>query len=705
MDPSFTLDFVAPEWFAFSAVIAFAAFYVALDLAKRVRSASSGVALRRLALAALSMGTGVWSAYTIAAMAFHLSFPVGYSGAQTFGVWLAASLMCMACLALLSLGTPSWLRLALVCLFTGTSFCAVQRSTLLSMGLRPGIDWDWPTQLAAWAIALLGSALAFSPLMHRRVQAMRLPRRLQMASAAILALTVIACQRVSAPDSAYMLQAFSAFDNLIPAKGMTLLASVGTGALLVLIWITSLLETHMKRLLRNARQDLHKQALVDLLTGLPNRLHFEVELAKAMRDADVKRGRVALLFIGLDGFKSINESYGHNNGDRMLCEMAERLRSSQRPTESLARLGADEFLLLIADNPGNEDARHRAEELLDLLGEPCRLDGRESSVTCSIGIAAYPEHGDLSSLISSGEAATRYAKSLGGSVACVFEPRMLGGVRDRVDLLLDLRRAVANNELELYYQPKIHAPSGEITGAEALLRWNHPERGMVSPTVFVPLAERFGLINAIGDWVIAEACRQTRAWRDQGLRMRIAINLSVHQMRRSDLAERIADQIERHRLNPKQLTCEITESVAMDDAEATMKVFERLASVGVHISIDDFGTGYSSLSYLRKLRAEELKIDRSFVLDLATSSDARAIVDAVIKLAQALGLKVVAEGVETEPQYRILRSLGCDELQGYLFAKPMTADAFSRWAMGDAGPRELEFRESLFGETMMTDLP
>jgi EAL domain-containing protein (putative c-di-GMP-specific phosphodiesterase class I) len=275
---------------------------------------------------------------------------------------------------------------------------------------------------------------------------------------------------------------------------------------------------------------------------------------------------------------------------------------------------------------------------------------------------------------------------------------MLGNAREQVELLRDLRVALTQHQLELYYQPKVHAPTGEITGAEALLRWNHPQRGMVSPAVFVPIAERHGLIGELGEWVIDEACLQARAWRDQGLRMRVAINLSVHQLRRPDLPDRIAAALARHQINPDLLTCEITESVAMEDSDTTMKIFERLAEIGVHISIDDFGTGYSSLSYLRKLPVGELKIDRSFVLDLETSGDACAVVEAVVKLAHTLGLKVVAEGVETEGQNRILRSFGCDQLQGYLFAKPMSAKALTLWAMDDGG-RSLDFRDSLFKDT------
>jgi len=271
-------------------------------------------------------------------------------------------------------------------------------------------------------------------------------------------------------------------------------------------------------------------------------------------------------------------------------------------------------------------------------------------------------------------------------------------VQQNFDMLRDLRQALAGDELELFFQPKIDARSGKVTAAEALIRWNHPRRGMVMPNTFIPLAERSGLIGPLGNWVIEAACKQARAWRESGLRMRVAINLSAHQMRQEDIAERIADALRRYRIHPSLLTCEITESAAMEDTRATQETFRKLGELGAHLSIDDFGTGYSSLSYLRQLPAEELKIDQSFVADVDRSADARAVVDAVVKLAHALGLKVVAEGVETPRQQQALVELGCDELQGYLFAKPMTARALLMWALGDKSELA-EFRDSLFGET------
>jgi diguanylate cyclase len=439
----------------------------------------------------------------------------------------------------------------------------------------------------------------------------------------------------------------------------------------------------------------------DPLTGLPTRQLFEGALAQAVLQADAAQQRLALLLINLDGFKPVNQSFGHLGGDQVLREVAARLRALAMP-HMAARMGGDEFLMLLSGDPLARDASALATEVIAALGAPYKVDARMATLSCSIGVAMYPEHGAKSTLIVHAHAAMGVAKEAGGSSHAFFEPRMLKGVRDDVELLRDLRMVLENKQLELYYQPKIHAPSGEITGAEALLRWHHPQRGMISPALFIPIAERYGLINAIGRWVIDEACRQTQAWRDEGLRMRVAINLSVHQLRQPDLAEWIAAALQRHQVNPDLITCEVTETSAMDDTEVTMRVLGQLDRIGVHISIDDFGTGHSSLSYLRKLPADELKIDRSFVMDLETSEDARKVAVAVINLAKALNMKVVAEGVETEAQDRILREFGCDQLQGYLFAKPMSAKALALWAMDDVGPRTMSFRDSLFTESFST---
>ena len=444
-------------------------------------------------------------------------------------------------------------------------------------------------------------------------------------------------------------------------------------------------------------------AVSDLLTGLPTRQFFEERLAAAAKRCDAKRGQLAVLFIDLDGFKPVNDTFGHACGDRVLEQVGVRLRSITRGADVAARVGGDEFLLLMPAVSSQEAVAKVAKALIEILSRPYKVDAREVNISCSVGIALYPDGCRAAKLIPRADAAMYAAKRAGGTRHAFFAPEMDHDAKQNFEMVRDLKRAIAKNELELYFQPKIDALSGKVTAAEALIRWNHPKLGLVMPGEFVPLAERTGLIGALGDWVIEDACRQARAWREKGLRMRVAINLSAYQMRQDDIVDRITEALDRHKIRPSLFTCEITESAAMEDTRATQETFRRLGELGVHLSIDDFGTGYSSLAYLRKLPAEELKIDREFVQELENSTDARAVVDAVVKLAHALGLKVVAEGVENPRQHQILAEMGCDELQGYLFARPMTARALLLWAIGDRQEASV-FRNSLFGETRQTTL-
>jgi diguanylate cyclase len=445
-----------------------------------------------------------------------------------------------------------------------------------------------------------------------------------------------------------------------------------------------------------------RTSTVDNLTGLPTRLYFESKLNVAARKCREGGGaRLAVLFIDLDGFKPVNDTFGHSSGDRVLEQVGVRLKAIARGHGVAARVGGDEFVLLGPAAGTQAAAAQMATRVIEALSRPYRVDEREVTISCSVGIALFPEGCSANKLIARADAAMYAAKRAGGSRHCFYSREMDADVQQNFDMLRDLREALVRNELELFFQPKVDARSGKVTAAEALLRWNHPTRGLVMPGEFIPLAERSGLIGPLGDWVIEAACKQARAWRDKGLRMRVAINLSAYQMRQDDIAERITDALARHRIHPSLLTCEITESAAMEDTLATQETFRRLGELGAHLSIDDFGTGYSSLSYLRRLPAEELKIDMSFIRDIESGDDARAVVDAVVKLAHALGLKVVAEGVENTRQQQILVELGCDELQGYLFAKPMSARALLLWAIGDRS-EPVAFRDSLFGETRQT---
>ena len=451
------------------------------------------------------------------------------------------------------------------------------------------------------------------------------------------------------------------------------------------------------RQVRSNIDNVHAMAMYDPITSLPNRLHFRREAERILKASGADE-QLALLFIDLDGFKPVNDTFGHSSGDQVLRQVGERVKLASRSADTPARIGGDEFVLMMTGNPSQEAVAQVAKRLIEEISRPYEVEDRDVAISCSIGIVFYPDSGAHTKLIARADAAMYASKRSGGSCYSFYTPAMDEDAHDKFEMIGDLRHALENREMELFYQPKIDAKSGKVAAAEALLRWKHKRRGMVPPDVFIPLAERHGLIGALGNWVIEEACRQARRWREQGLRMRLAVNLSALQMRQEDIVERIEEALSRHRIHPSLLTCEITESVAMEDTKATQATFRRLGSAGIHLSIDDFGTGYSSLSYLRKLPAEELKIDRSFVMDIENSVDARAVIDAVVKLAHALGLRVVAEGVENERQQQLLTAMGCDEMQGFLFAKPMSARALLLWALDDRSQAE-SFRESLFGDT------
>jgi diguanylate cyclase (GGDEF)-like protein len=454
---------------------------------------------------------------------------------------------------------------------------------------------------------------------------------------------------------------------------------------------TSLLASSLKVAnlqLQKANEELRKQAVLDSLTRLANRLLFEDRLNHALArchrqepaNGDRAASGLAVLFVDLDGFKAVNDSFGHAAGDGVLQEAAKRLLANARESDTVARVGGDEFLLLMEDVDSITDCTALAGRLVEALALPFDVAKRKIEISVSVGIAVFPEHGPGDKLVARADAAMYAAKKDGGNAFALFESRMDGGPLEALSLQNDLRHAVDRGELQLVYQPKIDGRHGVLSGVEALLRWNHPKHGVISPAVFVPIAERFGIIHRIGSWVIEEACRQIRDWEDDGLRTRVAVNVSAHQLRQPDLVERVDEVLRRYRVQASRLLLEITESVAMEDIKATQRGFEGLSRIGVFLSIDDFGTGYSSLSYLRQLPARELKIDRTFIKDLKPSGDARAVVDAVVRLAHALGLRVVAEGVETESQRDILLSLGCDELQGFLFARPMPAPQLAKWA-------------------------
>jgi diguanylate cyclase (GGDEF)-like protein len=634
---------------AVSFLLAGFASYVALDLAKRVRTDEHRAAFAWWLGGSVSMGTGMWAMHFVGMLSYSLPVPLGCTRGATFVSWtagVAASAVALAIFSRLrdSEGRRGHVLQAAAALVMGAAICGMHYTGVAGLSVPAGALCPGADPLAGRGVGTLVTAAAVG----------------------LLAMTW--------------------FISLLDARMRGRTSSLARSLQLA------------NTQLQSANEELRRRAFVDPLTGLPNRLLLEDRLAHAValgeRPSRAPR-RLAVLFIDLDGFKPVNDSFGHAAGDTVLREAARRLRATARESDSVARLGGDEFVLLVEDVGTPADAVALARRLIDLLRQPFQILDRQIQISASIGIVLHPDHGGPEKLLAHADAAMYAAKRTGGGTYALFEPHMNADALEQLALQSDLRRALQAGQLEMHYQPKVDARRERISGVEALMRWRHPERGMVSPVVFIPIAERFGIINELGNWAIEEVCRQIRAWADEGVRMRVAINLSVHQLRQDDIVSRIRQALDRHQVEPSQLLCEITESVAMEDIRATQRAFEGLQQIGVYLSIDDFGTGYSSLSTLRQLPARQLKIDRTFVQDLEASGDARAVVDAVIRLAHALSLRVVAEGVETEGQRDILLSLGCDELQGYFYAKPMSAGTLLAWTEGRKPAHAVDFAPSV----------
>ena len=422
-------------------------------------------------------------------------------------------------------------------------------------------------------------------------------------------------------------------------------------------------------------------AYYDGLTSLPNRTLLADRAAKAIATAQRNGSRVALLFMDLDGFKHVNDSLGHLVGDTLLRLVGERLAQHARRSDTLARFGGDEFVVLLTEVEGPDTVAIAAQRCLDALMAPFDLEGRDIDITTSIGISLFPDDGDtLEALVKNADTAMYQAKESGRNQFRFFEAAMNARVTSRATLGNDLRRALERGELLLYYQPQAEIASGEIVGAEALVRWQHPKLGLVPPADFIPLAEEIGLIGRLGDWVLNEACRQAVAWQRSGLpHIPVAVNLSALQLRSADFLDSVRRALHAAGLDAHWLELELTESVLMHQTESVMQTLHGLSELGIRIAIDDFGTGYSSLAYLRRLAIDKLKIDRSFIRDLGIDPEDSLIVATIIRMAHSLRLKVIAEGVEGSEQLAALRAQGCDEIQGYHLSRPLPADALEEF--------------------------
>jgi len=667
-----------------SLCVAILASYTALDLTGRIATAKGRAVYLWMGGGALAMGIGVWSMHFIGMLAFSLPIDLGYDIGLTALSLLIAVLSSGFALWLVSQPSLPFLQLGFGALFMGAGISCMHYTGMAAMRMLPGIDYD-PTLFGASLAIAVGASAAALWIAFRLRQHTPYVRQIRGLAAMLMGLAIVGMHYTGMAAANFPAGSFcGALVGGLQGDGLVYLVLITTLAVLAVALLTSVLDARLEartaelaRSLTLANQELTQLALHDTLTGLPNRTLLSDRIEQAIGKVAEQGGCFALMFIDLDGFKPVNDAFGHHVGDLLLKAVAARLRGHLHSQDTLARIGGDEFVLLV-ELQEPDDAMDVAVKQVNLVSRPYRVAEHDLQLTASLGIVLYPGNGeDQLELLRNADAAMYHAKSAGKNGYSFFDVSMNSNARQQLQLLQDLRMALEQRQFRLHYQPKFDAQACQPIGAEALLRWEHPQHGLLLPDRFIGLAEKTGLIIPIGEWVLDEACRQMRQWLEQGHGdWRMAVNLSALQFCHAGLVDSVARALRENGLPANHLTLEITETTAMHDADASLTVLQRLSDMGVDLSIDDFGTGYSSLMYLKRLPANELKIDRGFVRDLEQDSDDAAIVSAIVALGQALGLRIVAEGVETDGQQDFLTRLGCDSLQGYLLGQPVPAAQF-----------------------------
>lgn len=663
---------------ACSIIVAILASYTALNMSSRVTSASGRTAVLWLAGGSFAMGFGIWSMHFVGMLAFSLPIDLGYNVPLTLLSLLIAIASSALALYLVCHDKLPWARLLSGGTLMGLGIASMHYIGMEAMLMNPHIFYvPWLVGLSI-IIAIIASVGALWLAFRLREEA-KWATFSRMGAALVMGCAIIGMHYTGMAASRFPLNSFcGAANSGIDTKWLAVLVIIVSLAVFAIAFIVSMLDVRTNRLsnsLDDANSELIKLALHDNLTRLPNRVLLSDRLEQAIHRAERNDSEFAVLFLDLDGFKAINDTHGHHVGDLLLKEVAHRLLVNKREGDTAARLGGDEFVLLLEPSTPGISAAF-AQRLIEAIEQPYEASNNLLQISTSIGIAIYPQDGQTEhEVMVNADAAMYHAKKQGRNGYRFFEHGMNADVHLQMQMQQNLRRAVDRNELVLHYQPKVIAPNGPMTGLEALLRWQSPDYGFLSPDRFLPLAESSGLIVPIGNWVINEACRQMRIWYDQGHRdWSMAVNLSAVQLEHDSLLDVVRLALTQHSLAPSHLVLEVTESTAMRDAETSLKVLNELVALGVSISIDDFGTGYSSLLYLKRLPANELKIDRGFITELAQGNDDEAIIKAIIALGKTLGMTIVAEGVETSDQQELLTRLGCDTLQGYLLARPAAPD-------------------------------
>ncbi|EAV6436944.1 EAL domain-containing protein [Salmonella enterica] len=665
---------------AVSFAVAIFASYTALNMAGRVAGSARSNARIWLMGGGFALGVGIWAMHFVGMLAMDHAMNMRFDPFLTGLSMLIAIGSSLFALWLVSAEKLRLRRLLPGALVMGLGISAMHYTGMAALQFASIIVWNSAWVALSIIIALLASCGALWLTFRLRHEGTDVA--LRRAGAAVLMGIAIAGMHYAGMKAAHFPQNWPMEHRGVDSNWLAVLVSVVALTILGITLLVSLFDARLQARtallassLAQANQELAQLALHDTLTRLPNRVLLEDRLEQAISKANREGTSFALLFMDLDGFKAVNDAYGHDIGDKLLVAVTHRLNHPLSGQFTLARIGGDEFVLL-AEVSAPDEAASLASALVHSIDAPFTIDPYELVVTLSVGIALYPLDGkNERELMFNADAAMYHTKHTGRNGYHFFQPSMNMLAQTQLQLMNDLWLALERQELRLVYQPKFQAPAGPIVGFEALLRWYHPKQGVLNPDQFLPLAEKTGLIVTIGSWVIDEACRQLREWHLQGYALwSVAVNLSALQFEQPGLVDTITRSLTRHSIRPDLLILEITETTAMNKPEQSVAILTRLTEMGVKASIDDFGTGYSSLLYLKRLPACELKIDRAFVHELSEASDGAAIV----ALAKALNLQIVAEGVENETQQQFLTQLGCHTLQGFLLGKPRTAEEIAR---------------------------
>lgn len=659
-----------------SVFIAFLASFSALDTVARVTDSRGMKALLWLVGGGAAMGIGIWSMHFIGMMAMHFTMPMRYNPSETvFSIVVAVLGSIIALWAVFRHNQFTLTNLLLGSIILGTSVVAMHYTGMAGLRINHPIIWQKTPVIISIVIAYSASAVAlWLAFRLRNNDAGVLNRRF---IAALVMGAAIAGMHYTGMYAAHFDTTMQVLPGGLGSQRLTIWVFMFTLVILGSNLFGAMIESQLRvsrmaSKLKQTNEELRQMALHDPLTNLANRTLFEDKLNDYIQRAKQNASSFSLLYMDLDGFKMVNDAYGHDIGDKLLVEVAKRLNAAVNPSDILARVGGDEFVLL-SHASSEADASRLAETLVAAIEPEFTVETYELRVSLSIGIAMFPAHGiEAREMLFNADSAMYHTKNSGRNGFSVYQPSMSPIGRSQVQLKNELWRAIHNNELRLFYQPKLNVTSGEIIGYEALVRWQHPERGLKTPDKFLPIAEQTGMILLLGEWVLNEACRQLAIWHQQGAdHLSISVNLSAQQFEQKSLIYLVTRTLEEYCLAPDKLILEITETTAMRYPQESIKILEELKAIGVQVAIDDFGTGYSSLLYLQNMPATELKIDRAFINSIGHKDTDPRLLSMIIELAKNMNLNIVAEGVESEEQQTYLVNLGCDVHQGYYFSRPV----------------------------------